>query len=59
VLAGRTTITNHGGGAATVEFRSVTDDHVVLSVEMLNSERVTTTATRSGRTVELGFRMLS
>lgn len=44
VLAGRTTITNHGGGAATVEFRSITDDHVVLSVEMLNSERVTTTA---------------
>lgn len=44
VLAGRTTITNHGGGAATVEFRSISDDHVVLSVEMLNSQRVSTTA---------------
>lgn len=45
VAAGETTITPHGGGAATVEFEAVDESGIRVSSEMQGSERIDVTLT--------------
>lgn len=45
VAAGKTTIADLGGGAATVEFQAVDDSGVVVSATMAGSERTAVTLT--------------
>lgn len=45
VAAGKTTIADLGGGAATVEFQAIDDSGVVVSATMAGSERTAVTLT--------------